>query len=335
MTTANYPIPELTWQIRGNIAIGAGVAPSSLTDYYWKLKEVLVGNAGPDWAALSAPWTVVLSCDGSTVSDPNIDLLLTANNFVFNNEGGAHSWIILQQPVTGLQLLISARRDNPYWCRVSASWVGFTGGTTTASPAAGDAVVFVDTNSSQQPFSQNHGSGFLHVWHSSDGAHTRFAACVSGTTCVFVTFDKVTPQTGLTWVAPSVCSYLQSGDYLNSIVTFDNYKSNANMHCNLTGVGGLYCTCETWGNQGYPVNFTTAMASTGTWCVAPIPGLWGGSGKYAMPSSAGASALPDILWGCSTIVNGSGYLEPGTGARNWVQLGNFVLPWDNTVMQTA
>ena len=336
MTTTNYPTKELTWQIRGNIAIGAGAAPSSETDFYWKLKEVLTGKTGPDWAAITTPWTVVQSCNSVTVSDSGVDLLDTANKFVFSDEDGAHSWIVLQQPITGMQLLISSNYNGVKWFTVSASWVGFTGGTTTANPAAGDAVSLVTSNGQQQPFSNSQGTGFLHVWHSIDGAHTRIAACISSVTTFFATFDKVTAQTGITWTNPSVCSCRYGVDWPSPVVTFNNYKYYANMHCSIGGVlGTLYCTCETWGDQGYPVNFTTAMASTGTWCVAPIPGLWGTSGKYAMPSSAGASALPDILWGCTNIVNGSGYLEPGTGERNWVQLGNFVLPWDNTVIQTA
>ena len=333
-TDQNYPTKELVWQIRSNIAIGAVAPPiASPTDYFWKLKEVLTGKDGSDWATLLNPWTVVSSCDGSSVSEGG-DLLTTANNFVFANEGTAHSWIILEQPITKMQLLISSN-DQFWWYNrnrfsVWASYGGFSGGTTIDSPSATDFIWLVNRDTEQPQ-----GTGFLHVWHnSSDGSHTRFASCISGITVVFATFDAVTPQVGVTWDSPNVCSYLYAAT--TNIVTFNNYKFLANMHYSKDNVlGTLYCGCESWADQWYPVSFTTAMVSTGTWCVAPITGLWGTGGKYAMPKDANSSALPDILWGCTTIVNGSGYLNPDGDRRDWVQLGNFVLPWDNTVIQTA
>ena len=343
MTTTNYPTKELTWQIRGNIAVGG--AGYSEQDFIWKLKEVLIGNTGTDYpVALAHPWIVVSSSDAANagvyaaVGDLWISSAVLANK---GSQNSPHSWIVLEQPITGIQLLIACSRGDAIgYGTIAASCHNkfATDGTINNHPLATDMVYFAGQQG-WAPFTNGTGhTGFLHVWHdASTGAHTRFAACYNGYVPMFATFDAVTLQTGAVLDSPSVCSYINSENGYATVPTFDNYKSNASVFGTKNAVvAAMYCACESWGGNVYPVQFTTAMPSTGAWCAAPITGLWWNvGGKLVMPSSAGASALPDILWGCNTIVNGSGYLNPDNGHRDWVQLGNLILPWDNTVIQTA
>lgn len=336
MTNVSYPVAEFDWTIVSNVPVGPN-GNNAQYSFLWTLKEILIGHTGTGYpTAIPNPWTVVASSD-SVNADIGIDHWITPANLIMGYAPTPHSWIVLKQAVTGLQLMFACEGEyyTGYGSVVISCKTGFTGGTINNRPTAGDEVDIVN-GQYLAPFGTVDTTGFLHVWHSTtDGSHTKFAACVGGFTSVFASFDLATAQTGTTWDAPCTGMYL-NGTAGSTICTFDTLKNNANVHFSNNGVAGsLYCACESWSNTVYPVNFTTAMSTTGTWCAAPITGLWITGGKMVMPSSAGTSAIPDILWGCSSIGNGAGYLNPVGGTRDWVQLGNLIVPWDNTIIEIS
>ena len=341
MTTANYPVAEKVWDIKGNIPI----SPTSVCgawNFLWRVKDVLTGGTDPTYypVALAHPWIVVLSSNGVDHAGAD-DYWQSASNLVGNNPGSNHSWLVLQQPITNVQLLVDCRNGTQGYGDVVVSCTGtFTGGSLTNRPTAPDETTFVN-NDGFAPFNNSSATGFLHIWHdATDGSHTRIAGCRNAHTEMFAAFDAVTPQLGVIWATPVTALYLNDNNPSYTVCTFGTMQQTPNVRCTRDSwVRAMFCSCESWNNNVHPVDFSTAMTTTGTWCVAPITGLWWtDGGKLAMPASAGTSVLPDILWGCTTIVNGSGYLNPDSvpaGSRDWIQLGNLVLPWNNTVIETA
>lgn len=146
------PLPsvEKTYQYDLNnlvLAAGSGVtgtdANTDRKDLLWQIKESLTDLTG-NW---TVPWTVIGSSDSLTSNMTGTDLWTTAANLIWNIDGSARSWIVIENTGLGLQLCIECCCNANFeggGIRVYASKVGFgtanggTNGSTTARPTATD-----------------------------------------------------------------------------------------------------------------------------------------------------------------------------------------------------
>lgn len=110
------------------------VAYVSTGSGYTDRRKLIYGFQGGMRAWTNNPYTMVGSCDASTYGYPGPDW--SDYNDVI--AGSSFSWMILENPVFGWQLLISMMSNNYYWYLGFSPAAGFTGGNTTTRPTATD-----------------------------------------------------------------------------------------------------------------------------------------------------------------------------------------------------
>ena len=337
-----YPTTELTWQTSGyNLAVGDSDNVTAHRKWAFSFKNALCTFS-------LNPWTVLGSCDGTgNASHVGTDDYWTSyNSCTSSSSGNNHSWIVLQSP-NGSQICYDMSSGNA-WANAGNITFSPTGlytpaliatGTTTQRPSApADAVIFVNNDGrSISQFGNGDGNltGYLHIWHSTDGMHTRIVGCTRAYPVMFGIFDRVQVQTGITWATPNVGAWNARQNTTFVAPTAGLLRDGANLfgYYN-SSVINMAAASEFFYNSN--VTNLGLMGLTSTWCLAPSTGLWvstsGLVGKIAVPSASNHSVLPDLLYGSDNIANGSGYLNPVGSTRDWVQLGNLVLPWNNTVI---
>lgn len=127
---------EKTWQFIVNKPI--------LTTYnkwqYWAIKSGLKGeftfkdNLGVDIGSPSGLWTIISSCDGSSVSASDLwGTTYSDSKIVVAAEGSTHSWMQLYNSSLGLYLVINCTGG---YETLVFSTTEFTGGSTTYRPTA-------------------------------------------------------------------------------------------------------------------------------------------------------------------------------------------------------
>jgi hypothetical protein len=103
------PTLEKTWQF--NVNQSTTTSGSILPDMQallYKLKTSLIGFG-------STPWTVIRSSNGSSAGAS--DYWASSSDLIWNYEGSAHSWMVLQQSaLNNLQLLISCEQSPSNAC---------------------------------------------------------------------------------------------------------------------------------------------------------------------------------------------------------------------------
>jgi hypothetical protein len=114
-------------------------------------------------------WQVKGSSNGTTAAMDGSNRLLVAADIVA--AAGAHSWIVMRNPVTGIEFCIDWNSATGKYVstRVFSANAGFTGGTTTARPTATDESVI---ESAGAWFPSTAGRQQVHVLHSMDGTVT-------------------------------------------------------------------------------------------------------------------------------------------------------------------
>ena len=315
----SYPTKELSWQYLVNVAVGGAEAVKT-QNFIWHLKNGLV-TFGQN------PWTVVSS---SNTSSSGAADYWTSQGTIVNQ-----AWIVLKSG-NGSELLLQANTGGVgagkggMWFSPSGA---FTGGDTTTAPTATDQITIIDAQTAWGPWGESGDTtGWLHILHDTTGKHTRVIACTQSVCAWVGLFDEIIPTPEVTLTYPNTACIIH-GTLYDASGTWTQLHTGQYI-VTLAGAASVSLSMggETFGSVG-PATLTTVMGTTGNWAVCPITGLWsttpGQMGKYAIPSSANTSALPDVLWGSSTIVTGSGYLVPITNSRDWVQFSNLVLPWNN------
>lgn len=189
------------------------------------------------------PWIVVGSSDGTDAGMDEVDRLEVAADIV--NSTGAHSWIVLEQPATGIQIVLDWNNNTgKYLCtrKLSVSG-GFTGGDTSNRPTASDEAPL----SSVWSWCGGNTTGRrrIHVLHSEDGKLTYIFQLYRGLVATFgIIGEAGDPVTG--WTYPYVClfdgidalndGYSKVDFLLNFGTTFAGYHGAA-MVMQMTGEG--------------------------------------------------------------------------------------------------
>lgn len=307
------PTLEKTWVSAGMSLNGAN--GTSAADTVWKLKEALV-NVTPGW-------TVAGSSDGTTFGMDGVDRWVTSSNVAVNR------WIVLQNDAisTGFQVCFRPKQGGGGWfdsMTVSVSPVaGFTGGGATTKPTATDEETLVDgvlyrANGPEMTARAN-------VWMSSDGECTRVVLCETAATRVFMLFDKAkNPVSGWTipWVASVVAysgaSRVPEYNDLNDVTTYARSRVGATTM-------PLYFTSEGWVSSMMGERLTAGndLDSNGY----PLSAIGLASETVGVRGRHGQ--LYDIWWGSDAVADGGHY--PGSTPRQFVQVGDIVLPWDSSL----
>lgn len=328
-----YPTAELSWQYNINQTVGTNNAyQTDVQNIMRTIKTSLCGFA-------LNPWTVVSSSNSTSAGATDY---WTADGYlVWNTTGNTRSWIVLRA-LSGSQLCIDLKSSSASTYAnaniIFSAASGFTGGNTSTRPTATDEIAILGgATNAAWGVATTAQTGKLHVWHSTDGYHTRIVYCRAGTPTLFAFVDKVTVQTGITWSTPIVAAWL--GHASTSQATSANISD-------AYGIDGYHTSAAidlAASMESYATVLPTARSSPLTtiadyWAINPILGLWSvtasHTGKFAMPSSAGKSALPDMFFSSTTTPTGTGYVNP-SGYTYWAQFGNIVLPWDNSIVGIA
>ena len=143
------PAPIRTWSSRMNVPFTmANSATEALKQQFvfWSLKQHLINAHTSDGTLYgtrspNSVWTVVGSSDGTTAALDGVDRWTTtfdASKLVRAATGTAHSWIVLQNSTSGIQMCIDLNGTNSGQCAIiyTRSAFPFSGGNTTTRPTA-------------------------------------------------------------------------------------------------------------------------------------------------------------------------------------------------------
>lgn len=324
------PTKERTWNSIVYSLPGTGSRPENGGKVFYALKEAL----------LTANWTVVKSCDRSSVSGIGVDLWTDYTKVLWDTAGNTlHSWIVLQAPATlhsSLQLLIGT------WCttnwgsddvvayitaKYSFDPAGFTGGTTSADPTAPNTVTLrsgvFNNNDGRWANQVNDGAAnnSFNFIYSSDGEAFRCFFCVNGAAASFFCFERAEDLLGGSyWDTEPVIGiwpYQPSYAELN-----DASKFTANLDG--TPVVARAATLG-WGAAMYGQNQNLAdEIGDGGWSLNDIflvSTTTGSRGKFGR--------IKDLFFTATSPPNGS--TMPLTGEwRQFAKFGDLVTAWDGT-----
>jgi hypothetical protein len=318
------PVPALekTWSFLHTFVQQAGNARDCNRAGFFAIKEGL--------KSLPVPWTVVGSSDASTAGLDGVDRIVTASKWIAAPASSAHSWIVLREPVSGLEVMFNAATASAAYeaaCVVSIAPAGFSGAVTTITVPTGGSVL-ADLNAGTAPvtlFGALVPSSLfpvaLHFIQSTDGRTTHVIACVGGVaTRWFMFSDLADPVAGFT--VPRV--YLASAPTQAGIGTTVTSANFYGWH------GGGYFRC------GLPALYMEAVVLQSDSAFNVENAFVGG--YPIIPAIVGSRVggrqgflgrLPDTWVGMAGLVEGRTY--PNDGTRQLVQFGTVVFPWDGTI----
>lgn len=247
----------------------------------------------------------------------------------WDSDGNDHSWIILKQ--SGMQgvgapnpaMLCIDLAMNAAYCYIH---VYFSPGglydvsslSTTTKPIAADEISFGILS----PFSSANCIGTaLHVMQSLDGYSTR-AIILQGGVIVFSMFLEGIVPDGSSNLAYKMACTAQSG-----VVPGSNWMSNTNFWCRANGGNfNALCTCESTSGTAIP-NYNGGAISdfTGGYAISPV-----GLISSTIGARGKVGRFVDLWLGSSAVPSMTTY--PLSGGKNFIQVGQLVLPWDGATV---
>jgi len=308
------------WQFSTNNVIPPQGSATANAQRMWRLitTQLLAFGSG-------AP-TCLGSSDHVTAALDNVNRWTTDGAIVAQSPGVAHSWIVFQMAAgfgTNVQFCIDLGYNStvqPANLIMSVS-AGFTGGTTTNRPTATDEVVCASNiglvlNSNTQ--------NVWHMWLSTDGSIFRlFNFNGNSQSAVMILEKPVSSSAG--WSIPAI------GAMSNDVSSYGNLFGNTNY--NITGRGpsgtmlfGL--TTESYGASALGQVMTAADGIDGGFpftsigIYSPTVGMTGEHGR-----------LTDIWFGTTVANDGDTY--PNDATKQFVTIGDIILPWDGSTLVTT
>jgi len=327
----SYPTHERSWGFDVNQRfITTGDAIHEHRWLLWNLKRSLV-------SITNTKWTVRRSSDGAgNVSDS--DLWAAHDNLIWAAQGSNHSWIVLQNTTIGCEFLIDlwGGSSNPNCISFWFSNMGFTltAGTATTRPTATD----------EQGRDWHYGTGaywtfggtppqvadyVLDVMTSADGKGTRWMVWFNNYV-LFNGFIESLENPVANWTSPN---YFQINQQALGGARYP-FSKDGMMYNNVGWVmqgatkGNGYCTSEGYGNVGYLHDWLPFRNE--------ISGKWDFSRVCVMSLSAGMRGvlgrIADFYTKPAPLPNA--YSIPETGTRQWVVVGEFLVPWNGSELLT-
>jgi len=352
--------PSKTWQFDVNNTITGASAILAQAAWWIALKDALVGFA-------SNPWEIGYSCDGAVAGAAGdaVDRWVDTGDLVYaTSEAVAHSWSVLVNPVTGMELLIECITTSVTTGKVIRLVVsgaaGFTGGSTTDSPAATDERVIL-SGAASQTFGLGLGTNTTapeiigHFLHSSDGEVTIIAMDHANDATALAYFG-VPDSAADGWpdalvagwyanidsVTTPVPATLELSDvYLTTVATLNVPRLYGLNYPAAGGAGGeLHLISPAVAVDGGGGNAVASVCETRH---GNVPSTNDFSGEEEMPRIGLYSALSgdrgtvgrffDTRWVGDNLTTGD--TVPDDGSREWCVQGPWLIPWDGTVPAVA
>lgn len=333
----SLPTLVKTWEVEGSQQAGGSSNALLYRDIMWILKQNMIGEdtAGAS-LAYTNPWIVESSSDGAGVFGNNdlVDHWADNGDLVWANTGTNHSWIVLKNAVTGVQVCIDldfslSRFIHLSWSESAGYGVanGGTDGTATDRPTATDQRTLINTTTwCSGSSTQTH--AVVHTWQSTDGECTRACVLMFSQPVLFWAFDKA--KNAVTGFSGNYSIVRASTNTTSSCVTFALLAGTSNAF----GRDGatnfdIYLATEMFGVNSEPyigseipkddvdgyVDFTSIT-------------LVGES-----PRRGEHGECSDMWYGNN--FRGSGHSWPADLTRQFVQFGDLVLPWDGSAIQVV
>jgi hypothetical protein len=269
-----------------------------------------------------SPWVVVGSSNSVAAALDGVDRWVTDANLVWNQPGGAHSWIVLRNPsIPNYHVLLSCNPlsgGSPNSFRVGSCAAGYTGGTTLNDPTGTDSGYTLLNGGSGGSAWINVAVDFASRWsvmQSTDGQCTRVVMFAVGNMQYFWAFDKLN---FLTLGTPGAA---------NTGVTLAHTTGIANF-AGITAQNGVSCTiAQSYESQS---NLTIQSEISGTWDIFPVAAVGstvGGRGRIGV--------FQDMWIGSTAIAPGDGY--PAAGPAHFIQVSaqGLIIPWNDGPINTS
>lgn len=346
------PAFSKTWQFNVNNSVPAQAdTHDHCAAFLIELQDALTGFA-------TNPWVVDYSCDGSTAGTPGdgvdrIDSDLA--NWIFTTgASSSRSWLVLRNPVTGMELMLSGQggTNNGDRIRIYVSWAaGFTGGATNSNPSATDEEQIYTGD-------DNYGIGNLardfvyHFMHSADGELTYIAASYNNICPLFVYLGvPENPTDG--WTNPLVAGWLGDDGTVPDAFATSLFMAVQD-EIGFTGGVGRRRANLTGGTIPIHTSFAGTVVGDGSntprvygedqGSSAYVPGANQISGEYDLArvglfsfrqtgTNGFHGRMPDLYFSQDTLSDGDTF--PGDGTKTRVSLGGYVLPWNGSTPVVA
>ena len=331
-------VPALTkgpWTFSVNHDCSEAAVNDTSSHAGWQIKESLVSFPA---------WSVIASSDGSSVKnigEASPDLWTAWSDVQAGS--GAHSWIILENSVTGGQLCLDFRTTVEYqvYCLYSATGAFAADGTTSARPTDTESTTIMTNNN----FVDNSGQGaIVHCMICDDDTITRIIVMTrdgAGHASFFCGLETLT-DTPIQWIGTHKQAVIPTNVNVNcttlpisqapQAVNYSSASAMAKIYLvdstPYEGWNSAYYTTEGYravlSNVGYPppgVNLELEWA--GGYPVSPI-----GTFRNVVTRGGSLGIFQDIYWGHTVHTTMDTY--PASGAKSWIKFGCFMIPWNGS-----
>lgn len=317
------PVLQKTWSIDANNSV-ANTGTALTTG-----KNLLVSLIARLIAMTSSSWVCYYSCKGAVggvgTAGDGVNRWASASDIVLASAGSNHSWMVLRNTNTGVQVCIDLINNNSTitWSITISPSAGFTGGSITARPTATDEWSY--STSQAWGFS---GSDIAHrftIWQSTDGHCTRIMLASAGAITAFMVLGEKfnASVTGFTY--PYLCMI-----YSGSAPTWSNTFGLVKIRH-----GGITGATETLVEAGGTLSYAYSNATIGQ-----VPNSVDSSYGFWPIGIAGTTAglvgrmgsFYDLWIGSSAVATADRYpLDTDVPPGQFIQIGSYVLRWlDNT-----
>jgi hypothetical protein len=243
----------------------------------------------------------------------------------------ASAWIELHNGTMGLYLVVQGAAGNNGQFGWVASYLGFSGGTPTAtvSGTATDSFNANYNNATNYPISNSALTAKWHGWASSDGTVNRIVVYVGSKPVFHLHVEK--PVVAVAGFPNSVITVMDQGS---------NAASNNMMLIGVWFTGGyggwytyylaarraLFGVLPAFGAGASVQSQTIACPVDGNWSLSNV-----GCGVNGVAAFQGLFFWFSDLWSVASSLQ-EGATLPASGARQVVKCGDFVLPWSDVAM---
>jgi hypothetical protein len=324
------PTLTYTWQFNVNQVMPPQASYAALrSKILWNIVESLKGFA-------SSPWTQVAASSLWTTE--------TGLTWV-GSGGGSRSWILLRQTGLGanFEVLIDCLAQSSGYNQIT--YTSCPDGFDYSTADAANPPVPNGLSWNQQLYQgfattqNNNTGGYLHVMMSTGGEATWFFYIEDGdlgTNCCAHPNGWLLIPDGALWTP----------GWTNPVITIgggwsgDGYPSYTNYNALSTYVVGvypgdwnaefrMYLTSEGVYNYALGQYQTVPDDDTGEWPMVPV-GL--ACTTFGMRGGR-RGTVPDLWWGPTARATGDTYPLTSTPLKQFVQLGDWILPWNGTTMK--
>lgn len=246
----------------------------------------------------------------------------------------ANAWIELHNSTMGCYLVIKNDPSNVADITWLGSYLGFSGGTpsATVSGTATDSFFCNYANAQSYPFGNVAFSCKWHGWQSTDGYVNRIVVYVNSVPVFALHMEKPTaPVSGFPSCVMGVIDQSGTNNMLSVSIWFSGsggwwtYFAGARRAI----YGALPYAGAAGGSAGALQAQTTVNPVDGNWVISNVGACGGNVALFQ-----GLHFWFADLWSVATSLQ-EGSAMPATGARQVVVCGDFLLPWPDVAMQVV